>query len=899
MRRTKRSKSKIIVGILSSIVLALTIGYSFLSLNLRISGLAHIGAVWNIHFDNIQINPDSVSLSVGDSEPEIDENNDCKINYKVTLTPGDFYEFTFDIVNDGTIDGMIQNMITRIEEDATSTFPSYIDYNVSYSDDVVLETNQQLLSGTTETLKVKVEFKNEENVPQSETLDLSYESNYVKKTNAGTKVKHPEPLYNVLQDEANSGSSLAIQYTGQHHDSFTEEPSKNIYHWYGSNNTNGTMITNKNNVIFANHCWQMLRTTDTGGVKLIYNGEVENSQCLDTRGNHVGYSSRGSQYLASNYWYGTDYSYNTSTHKFSLAGTTEQTTWSDSTYEGLIGKYTCKSSIETGTCDTIYWVYSKYNSSSANVIPLDSNSNYSQFGISGFNSSMWSMAYLGYMYGTAYSAPTMTGTDNQNFTTTQTLFSSISFNTSYKYSKTINNTGSGYELVNPILGSDIPEDTYAGYYTFRSDTTTSGTDPYYVLGLHYGSNYYSLQLSSTNDLSSFYIMVGDSISDKLDGTYELTGTTVSISPMDWYTNYANYKNKYTCGDASTTICANPRYIQSTSKYDYAYLNAAEKIMIGKTRNGVTLTDTALVRKDELVKNSSNYSDYKYTCNSDNATCTEATLRIIDSFTTLGYKYAPNRYYGTGVTWDGTNYTLVNPIEIENYNNLNNISTHHYTCVDYGLKTCSTAAYIYYTGGLGIDYIALSDGVLTIAKAIESMITKNINSSLIKRGVEAWYKHYLYDNYDQYIEDTIFCNNRTITRYGGWDENGGMTNVQILFNAYETSNALSCTNLTDQFCVSNSNAPLTYKVGLMTSSEMLLLNNIIIRKKEKDYWLASPYTIYSGSHYARGKYVDNYGSVSDVDINKEYGVRPAISLIPGIMYTDGDGSKEHPYIIKTN
>ena len=51
-------------------------------------------------------------------------------------------------------------------------------------------------------------------------------------------------------------------------------------------------------------------------------------------------------------------------------------------------------------------------------------------------------------------------------------------------------------------------------------------------------------------------------------------------------------------------------------------------MIGKTRSGLTLTDTLLVRLDEWYNNYSNYSDYKYTCNTDSATCTEATLRIL-------------------------------------------------------------------------------------------------------------------------------------------------------------------------------------------------------------------------------------------------------------------------------
>ena len=40
-----------------------------------------------------------------------------------------------------------------------------------------------------------------------------------------------------------------------------------------------------NNVKFANFCWKIVRTTETGGVKLIYNGEPnESGQCMNTTG---------------------------------------------------------------------------------------------------------------------------------------------------------------------------------------------------------------------------------------------------------------------------------------------------------------------------------------------------------------------------------------------------------------------------------------------------------------------------------------------------------------------------------------------------------------------------------------------------------------------------------------
>ena len=42
-----------------------------------------------------------------------------------------------------------------------------------------------------------------------------------------------------------------------------------------------------NRVIFANKCWKIIRTTETGGVKLIYDGVPSNGQCNNTGGNSV------------------------------------------------------------------------------------------------------------------------------------------------------------------------------------------------------------------------------------------------------------------------------------------------------------------------------------------------------------------------------------------------------------------------------------------------------------------------------------------------------------------------------------------------------------------------------------------------------------------------------------
>ena len=79
-----------------------------------------------------------------------------------------------------------------------------------------------------------------------------------------TLKEYYEPtLYNVLKKAVKVGT-YAREYEGEHQDSM--DPTKStekIYHWYGSNATNGTAIQDKFNVVFAGICWQMIRTTDT------------------------------------------------------------------------------------------------------------------------------------------------------------------------------------------------------------------------------------------------------------------------------------------------------------------------------------------------------------------------------------------------------------------------------------------------------------------------------------------------------------------------------------------------------------------------------------------------------------------------------------------------------------
>ena len=216
------------------------------------------------------------------------------------------------------------------------------------------------------------------------------------------QIREAKGLYDTMEEMFQT-SSIVKQYTNVHKDSFTLPATHDIYHFYANNNTLGAEVLENNNVIFADHCWQILRTTDTGGVKLIYNGEVDsNGKCGTDRGGHVGYNGTTNIALNKSYYYSNDYEYNSLTNKFSLAGDKELLTWSDGTFESMIGKYTCMSADINGECDKLHWIDSYVSSTKAFAIQLITNAHYAQFGTLKFNNYTTSAAYVGYMYGEVY-----------------------------------------------------------------------------------------------------------------------------------------------------------------------------------------------------------------------------------------------------------------------------------------------------------------------------------------------------------------------------------------------------------------------------------------------------------------------------------------------------------------
>ena len=175
-----KSKKKLNYMILIIMILVISIGYAILSTNLNIIGTGTINnPTWNIHWENVQVKTSSVSAST----PTIDTAK-TTVNYSVTLTiPGEYYEFTVDAVNAGSIDGMVSVISNKLNNVEITTLPSYLEYKVSYEDGVDIAPNHLLEANTSEKYKVHVGYKKDisvSDIPSSpQTLNLSFSVTYV------------------------------------------------------------------------------------------------------------------------------------------------------------------------------------------------------------------------------------------------------------------------------------------------------------------------------------------------------------------------------------------------------------------------------------------------------------------------------------------------------------------------------------------------------------------------------------------------------------------------------------------------------------------------------------------------------------------------------------------------
>ena len=188
------------------LIVGLGIGYAYINSDLNINGTAQVNSAnWDVHWANIAVTTGSVSAST----PTI--SNQTTVNYSVTLNiPGDYYEFTVDAVNGGSIDAMIDTIDSKLNGATITTLPAYLKYSVTYADGGTLQPNHQLLHNTTEKYKVRIEYNADielNQIPASnQSLSLQFTVTYRQANENAEEVEHAVSKYTV---------SITTTYIGQ------------------------------------------------------------------------------------------------------------------------------------------------------------------------------------------------------------------------------------------------------------------------------------------------------------------------------------------------------------------------------------------------------------------------------------------------------------------------------------------------------------------------------------------------------------------------------------------------------------------------------------------------------------------------------------------------------------
>ena len=186
--------------------------------------------------------------------------------------------------------------------------------------------------------------------------------------------KEDTSLYGTIKKRAKTDTTYLALYTGEGADAYANP----VYYYKGN--------VQNNNVLFGGFCWKIVRTTETGGVKIVYNGVQKNGSCNNTGADsqigtskfnssanspaYVGYMHNtiytyGYSSMSSNIVFGNSFTYANGT--YTLTDTKTVATWSSGYNTINNNHYTC---MTTGTtCSSIYYVYYT-DSSSAYYITL-------------------------------------------------------------------------------------------------------------------------------------------------------------------------------------------------------------------------------------------------------------------------------------------------------------------------------------------------------------------------------------------------------------------------------------------------------------------------------------------------------------------------------------------------
>lgn len=207
-RNRKRNKNIIITLILISLLI---IGYSLISTNFNIGGVFTLEpVVSNVHYDeNISYDSDNTV----DGEVVLDGNKTTASTTVRFKKPDDKYSFVIPIVNEGTVDSMLDTITIS---GLTTTQQQYIKVSYEYEDGIEPTQYDLLKAGESDNLRVittyDVDSLNNEDLPENgDHIELKINIQYLQADENANQVR--TYVYTVSSTEVQLDSSIPDNIT--------------------------------------------------------------------------------------------------------------------------------------------------------------------------------------------------------------------------------------------------------------------------------------------------------------------------------------------------------------------------------------------------------------------------------------------------------------------------------------------------------------------------------------------------------------------------------------------------------------------------------------------------------------------------------------------------------------
>ena len=347
-------------------ILVMTIGFAAISTTLIINGSAKVSE----NTDDFSVIFTSASLDGTDVYGNVISEDKKTITFETSdlKTLNQTSELAYEVTNNSANYDAEVSVNCKIKDGGSAKYTSI--KNELEGNATVVKAKESL-NGT---LTITLNKTATEEVKEEYVCELTF--NAVERDTIGVT---PVNLYNLIKNNADTTTAInykirsGVSGTNGIYTTTQTEDNEPVYYYRGD--------ADKvyNNIIFNNMCWKIIRTTETGGVKLIYNGTPIDGKCETQTGDttQIGTSAFNTNYNDNAY---VGYMYGTSG---SSTYATTHTNTNDSTIKNYIDNWFSQNFNEKSSSkleDTIFCNDRSTKSYSTNTIGSTFASSYGNLG---------------------------------------------------------------------------------------------------------------------------------------------------------------------------------------------------------------------------------------------------------------------------------------------------------------------------------------------------------------------------------------------------------------------------------------------------------------------------------------------------------------------------------------